>query len=87
MYFHTVENSEMIVRDWGPEIGVKHFYPIGNMCCGDWVCVHPSGVLFIVDHDSLERWDSAVSFEELLRRLDERDPKLHDDIYTRKANA
>jgi len=84
MYFHTAKLVTEIVRDWGPKIGVKHFYPIGNLCCGDWVCVHPTGILFVVDHDSLEWWDSAVSFEELLRRLEARDDSLHDDIYTRK---
>ena len=87
MYFHTAENVEMIVRDWGPRIGVRHFHPIGNMCCGDWVCVHPSGILFVVDHDSLEWWNSSVSFEDLLRRLEQRDPKLRDDLYTPQGTA
>ena len=87
MYFYDPDHAATIVGDWGAEIGLAEFYPIGSMCSGDWVCAYPSGFLFVVDHDTLECWEPTVSFEDLLRRLEARDNLLHADIYKSRSST
>lgn len=79
--FYTADEAAALVRDWHQEIGLKEFHPIGSFCSGDFVCAHPCGTLFVVLHDSMEWWDSAVTFAELIWRLDASDLKVEEDVY------
>lgn len=85
--FYSAGEAANLIRDWHREIGIEDFLPVGSLCCGDFVCAHPSGILFVVDHDNFEWWDSDVSFDELLRRLDAMDEDLEEDIYFRNQNT